>query len=243
MISACGDINSGLKMAFDQMPGVWGCKDKDSRFIYANAEYARIVGIENKLEIIGMTDFDMPCGTVQCADLFRSQDQIVMQQDQHMKVLDIHPFAGKEWKIYIFTKSPLRDEDDNIIGTMFHGQDITCISNIDFGSLVSKISQLAHDSSDEDRINFKIDKDRRDIELTPRQSQVLFFLLRGKTGVQVANILGISVRTFQEHLDLLKQKFRAQNKFELIDKAISNGYLNNIPDSLFSRQLSVALQG
>jgi DNA-binding CsgD family transcriptional regulator len=80
------------------------------------------------------------------------------------------------------------------------------------------------------------------LQLTDRQSEVLFYLLRGKTVKQIALLLKISPRTVDEHLEQLRYKFNASNKNELIDKAISAGFLNTIPERLFRTQLSIELK-
>jgi PAS domain-containing protein len=117
MINSSDLIDQKLQSLFDQMPGCWGCKDHDSKFIYANKEYADIIGVgrQNHLNIIGRTDFDMPCDTVNCAELFRKQDRRVILTEKRMRILDIHPFSGKEWKAYIFTKTPLYNDQNKII--------------------------------------------------------------------------------------------------------------------------------
>jgi PAS domain-containing protein len=111
-------IDCKLRALFDQMPGAWGCKDENSVFMYGNAEYGNIIGLPHHEDVIGRTDFDMPCDTVHCAHLFRSQDQRVIQTLTKMRILDIHPFSGGEWKAYIFTKTPMIDENQNVIGTI-----------------------------------------------------------------------------------------------------------------------------
>ena len=67
-------VDPKLRMLFDQMPGAWGCKDENSNFMYGNAEYARIIGLRNHLDVIGRSDFDMPCETVNCAEMFQKQN-------------------------------------------------------------------------------------------------------------------------------------------------------------------------
>lgn len=57
-------ISDDMKSFFDQMPGACGCKDLNSVFIYANQEYVNIIGLTHKEDIIGRTDFDMPCDTI-----------------------------------------------------------------------------------------------------------------------------------------------------------------------------------
>lgn len=65
-----------------------------------------------------------------------------------------------------------------------------------------------------------------EIKLTARESECLFYLLRGKTAKKIATILGISHRTVETYVDYLKIKFQALNKSELIEKAIEKGYFN-----------------
>lgn len=237
-------IDARLQSLFDQMPGCWGCKDQDSVFMYANKQYAKIIGVdENKyLDIIGRTDFDMPCDTVNCAELFRKQDKTVIASARRMRILDIHPFAGREWKAYIFTKTPLYDDNKTIIGTIFHGSDITNSTILELGSFLSKMTADIQSDLLGGQNSFLLTHNFNEIKLSDREAECLFFILRGKTAKLIARYLGISPRTVEEHISNLKTKFNAQNKFELIDKAIQAGFLNTIPEGLFRTQLSVALR-
>ncbi len=235
-------VDPKLRALFDQMPGAWGCKDKNSTFMYANAEYGRIIGLAHHEEAIGKTDFEMPCETVNCASLFREQDKQVMQKAHRMRILDIHPFAGNQWKAYLFTKTPLLDVDHQIVGTIFHGADITNASIIDLGSILAKVSVEDVNNILLGQSSYILGNKFGEIKLSERLCDVLFYLLRGKTVKQIAILLGISHRTVDEYLEQLKARFDAQNRYELIDKAISLGYLNSIPERLFNKQLSLILR-
>jgi len=79
------------------------------------------------------------------------------------------------------------------------------------------------------------------VSLSPRESEVLFLILRGKTAKLAATVLGLSYRTVQQYIDSLKEKFHVESKIELIDAAMAQGYLSQIPLSIFSKQLSVVL--
>lgn len=234
-------IKSELKSLFDQMPGAWGCKDNNSVFMYANEEYAQLIGANHKEEIVGKTDFDMPCDTVNAADLFRKQDIKVIQRLHKLRVLDIHPFAGGAWKAYIFTKTPLM-EKDKCIGTIFHGADITSTTTLEIGALLArtKVEGISNDLIGQN--SYMISSKFHEIKLTDRQSEVLFYTLRGKTVKQIGRYLKISPRTAEEYLEQLRFKFSADNKHSLIDSAIENGYLNLIPETLFRQQLSLELE-
>jgi DNA-binding CsgD family transcriptional regulator len=244
MESLHSPIDVKLQTLFDQMPGCWGCKDINSTFMYANKQYAEIIGIDrNKyLDIIGRTDFDMPCDTTNCAELFRTQDKAVILSEKRMRILDIHPFAGKEWKAYIFTKTPLYDDEKKIIGTIFHGSDITNSTTLDLGSLLSKMTTDVKNDLLGGQNSFLLTHQFNEIKLSPRESECLFFVLRGKTAKIIGQYFGISPRTVEDHIANLKVKFKAGNKYELIDKAIQAGFLNTIPEGLFNTQLSVVLK-
>jgi DNA-binding CsgD family transcriptional regulator len=239
-------VDATLRRMFDQMPGCWGCKDANSVFMYANKAYADIIGVgrDNHLDIIGRTDFDMPCETVNCAEIFRKQDKEVMAVEKSMRILDIHPFAGNKWKAYIFTKTSLYDSTDQtkVIGTIFHGADITNSQNLELGSFLSRITEDVHTELLGGQTSFLLSHEFNEVKLSAREAETLFFILRGKTAKQIARVLGISDRTVHDFLERLKIKFAAFNKSELIDKAIQAGFLNCIPERLYNVQLSVALR-
>lgn len=229
------------KKIIDMLPTASGCKDLNSKFLYANQNYADIIGLQKGEDTIGRTDFDMPCDTVNCAQMFRYQDSEVMVKLKPMRILDIHRFANNEWKVYVFSKSPFFDIDNNLAGTIFSGQDITNVSTLELASLLAKIKieGVSNDLIGQD--SYMFGNKFKDINLTDRESEVLFFLLRGKTAKLIAKTLNLSPRTVEKYSDNLKNKFVVSNLHELIDKAISLGYLNIIPETLFTTQISYCL--
>lgn len=68
-----------------------------------------------------------------------------------------------------------------------------------------------------------------DIKLSKRQSECLYYLLRGKSAVAIAKILKLSPKTVEYYIDEIKNKMRCRNKAELIEKAIDNGYIEFNP--------------
>jgi len=236
-------IDSKLQYLFEQMPGCWGCKDKNSIFTYGNKEFANLVGLrgEQQFDIIGMTDFDVPCDTINCAELFIKQDQTVITSEKKIKILDIHPYVNKEWQAFIFTKVPFYDENKNILGIIFHGINITNPNILELGSVLSNVTADIHNDLLGAQSSFLLSHQFSEIKLSDREAECLFFILRGKTAKLIGKYLGVSPRTIEEYVSNLKTKFNAQNKYELIDKAIQAGFLNIIPENLFKTQLSVIL--
>ena len=231
-------VDPSLRMFFDQMPGLWGCKDENSTFMYANPAYAQAVGVKHHLDMIGSTDFDTPCDTAACADLFQAQDKEVMVSTRPLKILDIHPFAGGKWCAYLFTKTPLV-EGGKIVGTIFHGMDITSARTLELGSLLGRI-QLG--TGQEGQLSYTVGDQAGPVDLSPREAEVLFYLIRGKRVKDIAALLDLSPRTVEQHVAAMRHKFSATSQCELIDQAINSGYLDYIPERLFKRQMSVVVR-
>jgi DNA-binding CsgD family transcriptional regulator len=231
-------VDPSLRMLFDQMPGLWGCKDENSVFMYVNAAYAQVVGLQHRLDMVGRTDFDIPCDAAACADLFQAQDKEVMVSARPLKILDIHPCAGGKWGAYLLTKTPLVEER-KVIGTIFHGVDITSARTLELGSLLGRIRVGA---GQEGQLSYVISDQAGPVDLSPREAEVLFYLIRGKRVKDIAVLLDLSPRTVEQHVATMRHKFSSTSQCELIDQAIDRGYLDYIPERLFKQQMSVVVR-
>lgn len=227
-------IDENLMLLCDQFPGVYGVKDLNSIFLYANKEYAKIVGIKNHEDIKGMSDYDMPSAIRNCADTFREQDKLVIANRKPIKTIYIHPFFGEVWKVYIFTKTLFINNEQHVIGTIFHGIEVTNDAIFNLNSVLtqtySATGTLKNDLNGPEGT-----------KITTRQLECLFYILRGKTIKEIARLLNISHRTVEVHLEQLKLKFNTQSKNQLINRAIEMGFLNATPKGIFNRQLSMII--
>ncbi|MBV8046187.1 MAG: helix-turn-helix transcriptional regulator [Paludibacterium sp.] len=236
-------LSPQLQHLFDTQPGCWGCKDEQSNFLYANQTCATLVGVPRKESMVGLSDLDLPCEVAESAHLFRAQDREVMRRNVQLRMLDIHCFADKQWRAFIFSKTPLRDAAQNIIGTIFHGQVMDSHELLELGILLNKITCNLHDSHWlTTPTSYTIGHHGGGPRLSPRQEEVLFLFLRGRSARQTALALGIATRTVEWHLCMLKEKFSAQSKSELFDRAIEQGHLHNLPPGLCKRPLSIILR-
>lgn len=225
---------------FHQLPGCWGCKDKDSVFRYANHHYAQLIGHRKAEDCIGLTDFQMPSPTTECAAEFQRQDKYVMETGRTLKILDIHPYPDGHWHAHIFTKSPWRNAEGEVQGTIFYGQELTDTAVLEVGYWVCRATGLHQDT----RSNFRFDESVIvPKNLTAREQETLFLLLYGRKPQYIAKIMGISIKTVEGHVARLRTKFAANSKNQLIDKALEAGFGSMIPESLLQTQLSVVLNG
>ncbi len=228
-------ISQTLADQIDRIDGLAAVRDKDCVYQYTNAIYGRLHGLHHHLDIVGGTSLDLPCDTAACAAVFDEQDRQVMRTGKVLKILDIHRYADDEWRAHLYTKRPWLDDQQSVIGTIGWGVDITRAYTYAFGH------QLARYSDQPDFVMTDGEDQVDGISLSPRESEVLFLVLRGKTSKLAAAALGLSYRTVEQYVETLKLKFGVQSKIELIDAAIGRGYMQRIPLSIFSKQLSVVL--
>lgn len=226
-------IRHSTAQSIDQASEPAGFTDLDSAFQYVNPAAAAVFGVAHHLDMIGASYADMPCGAAEFASTFIAQDQHIIATRQTLHTLEIHPYANDTWHVFVLTSKPYIDDDDRVLGKTFHARDVTAPYTL------SLSAQLAQWSGG--RENSYTLTSRTERNLTPREEEVLFLIIRGKTAKLAAASLGLSPRTVQQHIEMLKAKFNASTKGELIDMAIAGGYLNRIPLSLFTKQLSVVL--
>ena len=217
-------------------------KDRNSVFLHSNSHYARLVGFEHAEEFTGRTDFDLPCGSVRCAPLFQAQDREVIRSATPMRVLDVHPMNLGEWKAYCISKSFFVDEDGDIGGTFFKGEDVTSHAALHVSMLLDSASPTIKDNALLGQFSYVLGPMSQKHTLTQRQEQILFFLMRRHTLKKIALSLNISLRTVYGEIEKLRADFNAANTSELIDKAITSGCISIIPTGLSWCQMSVVLQ-
>ncbi|MFB9135432.1 helix-turn-helix transcriptional regulator [Vibrio olivae] len=220
-----------------QIPGYWGCKNLDSVFVYVNQSYSELVGLTSPEQCIGLSEHELPSPLADCADTFKAQDKLVVESGQELKILDIHPYPDGQWRAHIFTKKPWFDYDGQVQGVIFFAQDLTDSVLFEIGHWVcqsqDKLTAVtAHDHEQYTALSHR---------LTPRESETLFLLLCGKKPQFIAEVMNISVKTFEGYIVKLRDKFGALNQTQLIEKALEYGFGSHIPQSLLKTQLSVIL--
>lgn len=116
-------------------------------------------------------------------------------------------------RYYVTTRSPLRNQEGKIAGVFGISIDIT-------NSYLMQKNFAKNLQLDIERSN----KDQK--KLAKRQTECLYYLVRGMTIKQIAKALNLSDRTVESYLEDLKVKLNCLNKSDLIAKAIEMGFGN-----------------
>lgn len=197
-----------IESILSQLPGIVFWKDLDSHYMGANDTFHKLAGFNNKT-ISGKTDFDMPWDTF--ADKYRDDDRQA-SLNGGIKTLEFVPTC-KGNVMGIVEKRPIV-EHHKTIGvscrltpiTGYQDQQALVLPKKSLKSLFCGISE--------------------------REAEILYYFVRGFSMRQIGNMLYISPKTVETHINNIKLKFSVANKCELINLSINLGFLNCIPASL-----------
>lgn len=230
------DNQLNLEILSKFMPGafLWK-KDLNSIYTDINAGCVELFGISKKRDISGFTDYEIPCKISEFAEVFRQHDQQVIATGKPLQILEVHYCSKDQLKIMLNTKNPLRDEKNNIVGTFAYCIDITK-QVVLVRHLLSTITNSQQSPKDKlirgsyllpqengNSVLSQPSKFKLNHNLTKRENTCLQYLVRGKTAKEISDLLYISKRTVEKHIEHIKTKLDCTTKSNLIDRAIDLG--------------------
>lgn len=114
-----------LQQVIDAIPHAVFWKDRNSVYLGCNTKFAQDAGIENPLDIKGITDKDLPW-TDKEAQLFVNQDKKIMETEKPgLNLHQVQTNAQGRKRFLNTNKVPLHDADQSVIGVLCFYQDIT----------------------------------------------------------------------------------------------------------------------
>jgi PAS domain S-box-containing protein len=121
--SVLDDERKMLRALIDNIPDFMCVKDRNSRFVVANAHAVRVLGASSIDAVLGKTDFDFLPPDLALG--FYTDEQSVMQSGQPWYNREEKAIDGKGNETYVLTtKVPVRDSKGQIIGIASVGRDI-----------------------------------------------------------------------------------------------------------------------
>lgn len=207
----------------DSIPGAIGFKDLQSRYVAVNKTLARLMGFKHPAEVVGCADKDIKNEMAELATQFVTQDAEVLN-DGEQQHIDIGCYDNNHTEIHFSHKKRWYDKDNKLAGTVFQCLELGV-------ERVTKLYQfLAYNGKP---AFYEIGGRYVDYQLSIRESECLFYLLRGFTAKGIAKMLTLSPKTIEYYIEQLKIKLKCNNKVELIEKAIHLGFVINIPLGIF----------
>lgn len=207
----------------------------DNRFLAASDRIAKLCGFANAEAMIGKTNHDILCEAGACAKEFEQQNHDVLSACQTKRYFAIVKYADGRDYLFITEKSLVFGPECEVIGVNSYCQEITNQSLVQFASKLtqfdSKYSGYRHKGVYQVVDDFMFDR------LSQREQECLFLLIRGKSSREIGEILQISRRTAETHINNIKNKLGISHKSDIIEFAIENGFLMSIPQKLLSSNI------
>ena len=223
-------MNLRFSEIVNHFPGFFAILTLDSKFSLLNETGAKWTGFTSSEAMQGLSYGDVRCKAAEHADIFLSQDKLLLTTGK-LKFLGYYSYAGDDWKIILGQKYILKNVQGDVIGIVSQFNDFTDSNLIDISRFLINSSRYVHQKK---QFIYEIDSSYPKINLSDRQAEILFFLLRGKTSKEIAKLLLLSPRTIETHIEEIKKKIKCTNKSELIEKAIANGFMNIIPKGILT---------
>lgn len=227
-----------LQAIIAQMPGLLALVDTQNQCVATNNHTAQQFGFKNESLILGTGPRDMRCAAVECADDFIKQNNAIMSHRKEVTVIDVLTYADGESTLLITKKKPYLINGE-VQGVLAHATTIESDTMQKFTAALIQSDKQYHNKSSNER-SYQINN-YIDLTLTPREQDCLCYLVRGKTMAQIAELLHLSRRTIESHIESIKNKFGCNKKSDIIEIGILQGYLSMIPRSLFARNYSEIL--
>lgn len=217
----------------DNLSAIVYTTNLNSQFDWLNVQAAHLTGYSNRDSAIGCRYHDLRCSAVEFADTFEKQDKQVIDSGVAQKYLALVNYSENKYQMLMGEKSPIYTKDKELIGIYSHFIDIPQQSLINHFFIASNEKLINYSPVTNKQFVYHITKQLQSEKLTPRQIEILYFLLRGLSAREIGICLHISRRTVEDHINNLKALFFVNKKSSLISIALEKGYGNIMPDSLF----------
>ncbi len=218
-------VNS-IRPMLQNMPGYHFVKDLNSRYVEISHDVTTLVSMRRN-HVVDKLDSELPWEEV--ADQLCHNDLAAIRY-QHSDVFE--PFPVEQDKVFVTrcVKFPMYDQASNVIGII--GQTYVFSQKETVGEALKAIMLFDQKSvlnSNKKYNAYVASEYPADFNLTHRETECLFLLIRGKTAKEIGNFLTISPRTVEVYVENIKKKMCANSRSDVIDKAEKLGMLKVIP--------------
>lgn len=207
---------------------------KNSNLEYVNFtdNFLEKGGFRSEEDLLGKKNYELPWG--QFAEGYHAHDIDALAGKVYSAIA---PFCGADpnLKTHLICKRTLCKLADGSDGIYMHLHPL-------YNPYARKLLNVLQKYDPVPSVNYYTGKKVDKVDLTSKELECLFFLLRGKQAKVIADFMRISTRTAEYHINNLKDKFDCRNKSELIAKAIQSGFMSIIPETIAAKDMLEALK-
>lgn len=219
------------KIYLETSPAWFAWKDEEARFLGCTEETAAMCNSSVE-KALGKNELEHDSIFAESfKQFFLSEDQHVLKTGQRYQAFGSFDYADTRRHL-CYTKERLWDEHHQKFIVLGLGIEMPeYVINFLGQNLNKNLSHKPHESGfvlHFSNVNFT--PLENNIQLSSREEECLFLILRGETSKGMARILNISARTVEFHMDNLKTKLGCVRKNQLLKAAVELGYQSFIPE-------------
>ncbi|MFT3741526.1 MAG: LuxR C-terminal-related transcriptional regulator [Gammaproteobacteria bacterium] len=214
------------KNVIDQMNQIVFFKNINFKYAYCNDKLVSFSKLKNHKHILSKEDYELPWA--EDANFYRNIDKEVLLGKEMKILLEVRVASGDKIAALqnkIAIKNP---ETGNVIGIMVSMSEIYNSSTNEFLAQIKIRDSINIINKIQIPINYKLQNYDK-YNFSARESECLFYVLRGMTTKMIAEILNRSPRTVEKFILSIKNKMGCTYKTEVIEKSIKEGLIDIIP--------------
>ncbi len=203
--------------------GLYVFKNENLEIQQCNDGFLHYTNINSVEDAIGLADPVLPWA--EYTEIYKKHDLDALNGLVYSTIVPIKDYKSRSF-LTLNTRYPRRNDNGNIIGIVSCAVEIINPQLNNFQYLFQESEISVHPGY------YTIDYECQNLKLTQRESECLYYILRGKTTKMIGRILNISPKTVDKYISNLKALFNVNYKSELIDAALKLGYFGMLPKSL-----------
>ncbi|NDK99717.1 helix-turn-helix transcriptional regulator [Photorhabdus bodei] len=212
-------ITRQLTHIWDRSPDPWFVKDKESRFIYANTKFIKVIKLPENFNIIGYSVDELPIPVNGFAHHFKEHDRRVLECMQKVCSVGTYPQGnGRPPKSYFCEKYPLMSEDNHCIGIISHARELEHFTVYHY--IKDNIPTSASLRPPNDLLNEK-------------EWMVIFLFCCGMNNNETSIEMNVSCHSVEKHFESIYQKLSVSSLTELRLLCKEKGYDLYVPSRYF----------
>ena len=213
-----------IRFMLKSVSGYYFVKDLNSHYVELSQSIENHLGIKIK-KLVGKSDYETPWEDF--AEQYRRCDLQAISTEQS-DVFEPLPLSKNVVLSVRCLRLPIYDDTNRVVGVF--GQTDVLSMNRNLREALKALNDVDKKrSSAGSHTLYQIDHYNKNLQLTQREAECLFLLVRGKTAKEIALFLEISTRTIESYIESIKNKMGVSTRSEIIATAIEQGMLEIIP--------------
>jgi DNA-binding CsgD family transcriptional regulator len=212
--------------------GIISEKNEHSIVTQCNKVFLEYAGMSDFDQIIGKSDYDFPW--CDYADIYRAHELDALAGNNYSTIIPLKNCSG-DVLLFMHTKHQKLDDNGQVVGVSCRAIEII---NPDLSHLIKTLSR----KEPEKKRVYSLGKDHSGFKLSKRQTEILFYLTRGKSAKVIANVTGLSNRTIEHYIENLRHKLGCRTRWELIEFATHHGLFDALPTQDCAKKILESLK-